>query len=72
MFTLFIYLSVYQPYDQILMQSTANYILKLTLIRVKATKEKIRKQKKGINVNAIQNQKNSNIVHHYYILYKPI
>ena len=47
MLTLFIYLSVYQPYDQKLMQYTANYVLKLTLNRVKAAKEKIRKQKRG-------------------------
>ena len=72
MFTFFIYLSVYQPYDQKLMQYTANYVLKRTLNRVKTTKEKLRKQKR-INVNTIQNQKkNSNIVHHHYILYKPI
>ena len=54
------------------MEYTVNYILKRTLIRVKATKEKIRKQKNVLMLIQYKIKRNLDTVHHNYIFYRPI
>ena len=69
MLTLFIYLSVYQPYDQKLMQYTVNYVLKQTLNRVKPEKKNKKTKKRELMLIQYKIKKNSNIVHHRYHRY---